>query len=155
MSYTFRSRNGRDFSKLNSVPFQVQLLYTRPDGTRLLRVATATLSVTNDRDTAHKEHSVLLAAHAVRRSANLANAGQLGAADAEAKMAKEYLTKAAKEAKNQAAIRELEGQYCSLRAALDRAMARATRLNQLALTVDASDEDAVVFQTRVTTGRYW
>lgn len=155
VSYAFRSRSGRDFSKVKSVPFQVQLLYTRPDGTRLLRVATATLSVTNDRATAQKARSALLAAHAVRRSADLAKAGQLGAADAEAKKAREYLTEAAKEAQDQSAVRELEGQFCSLRAALDRAMARTSRLDQLALTFDASDEDAVVFQSKFKTSRFW
>lgn len=154
VSYKFRSREGRDFSKVKSVPFQVQLVYTRPDGTCLLRVATATLDVTNDREVAQKSRWALFAAHAVRRSAELAKAGQLGDADAEAKKAREYLSHTTNE-DNSPELEKLRGQLRSLRTALDRAMAQASRLDQLPLSVEQSDEDAVVFQASVNTSLFW
>lgn len=157
ISYAFRSRPERDFTQYKHVPFQVQLLYTRPDGTCLLRVATAELAVTNDSKVAQKERTGgLLAAHAARKTAELAKAGQFGDAFAESERAGEYLQSAEQDPRNQAAILELKEQIASIRECVQQELDRGNCLESLAMTSEQLDRSAVVFQkASKAKNRFW
>lgn len=157
LSYGFRSRPGRDFTKYESVPFQVQLLYTRPDGTRLLRVATAQLAVTNDRQVAHtKRTGGLLAAHAVRRTAQLAKAGQLGDAIAESERAEKYLQNADQDIHDRRDLDELNEQVISIRQCVQQELQRGNAMDNLAMISEQLDSSAAVFQKASTKkNRFW
>ena len=157
LSYTFRSRPGRDFSELKTVPFQVQLLYTRADGTCLLRVATAQLAVTNDRNSAQSARTEgLIAAHAVRKTAELARAGQFGDAIAESERAEEYLQSASKDSRMQADLVELNEQFASIRECVTRELERGNAIESLAMTSEQLDRSAAVFQkASKAKNRFW
>jgi hypothetical protein len=76
VSYAFRPKSEVDLSQVAAIPFQVQLLYTRPDGAVRLRVATAKISVTDNRQEAEqKADAKVIASHAAQHAAKLAKAG--------------------------------------------------------------------------------
>lgn len=56
--YAFRPKTEYDLTGLAEIPFQVQLSYRRPDGMHCLRVATATVRVTADRQEAERNADV-------------------------------------------------------------------------------------------------
>ena len=71
LSYGFRplSEVG-DLSGITHVPFQVQLLFRRADGTKVLRVATARIELTADRSEAEKGADIkVVATHAAQSAA--------------------------------------------------------------------------------------
>ena len=87
-SYDFRPKEECDMSTMTEVPFQVyicsysfkttqvQILFTKPNGAIHLRVSTATVSLTDNRDEAEKNANVsILGAHAAKAAAKLAKAG--------------------------------------------------------------------------------
>jgi len=64
-------------AKLESVPFQAQIVYTSSGGDRLMRVITQTLKTTQNLEEAEKDLNVnLLAARALQQQANFAAGGQ-------------------------------------------------------------------------------
>jgi len=66
-----------DSAKLESVPFQAQIVYTSSGGDRLMRVITQTLKTTQNLEEAEKDLNVnLLAARALQQQANFAAGGQ-------------------------------------------------------------------------------
>lgn len=94
-SYTFRSEEAAEraaLQELSSVPFQVQVLYTRPDGARLLRVGTASVALTTERDVAEQHANVgLVAQHAAMQTADYAKRGQYSRAQMESRAAQRFL----------------------------------------------------------------
>ena len=75
-SYTFRPKDEVDLSALKEVPFQVQMLYTRPNGMQCLRVTSATLAVTDNRAEAEAQANIsVISGHAQARAAKYAKAG--------------------------------------------------------------------------------
>jgi hypothetical protein len=94
-SYNFRSKEECDLSALREIPFQVQLLFTRPDNSIYLRVATATVSVTEDRLEAEKQaNATVVGAHAAQHAARLAKEGKYEQAQLEARAAARFLERA-------------------------------------------------------------
>ena len=103
VSYAFRPKEEVDLSGVREIPFQVQLLYTRPDGSVRLRVATATIALTDDRAEAEKKADVaIIGAHAAQHAARLAKAGDYESAQLEARAAQRFLQRNA--ADNSAAL---------------------------------------------------
>jgi hypothetical protein len=103
-SYSFRPKEEVDLSGVTEVPFQVQLLFTKPDGAIYLRVATATIALTDDRAQAEKQADVaIVGAAAVQKAAKLAKAGDYEAAQLEARAAQRFLNRAGVEGEAAAA----------------------------------------------------
>jgi len=68
---------GVDSNKLESVPFQAQIIYHSTNGDRLMRVITQTLKTTQNLEEAEKELNVnLLAARALHQQADFASKGR-------------------------------------------------------------------------------
>jgi hypothetical protein len=92
-SYAFRPKEeAGDLSGLTSIPFQVQLLYTRPDGATFLRVSTDTIAVTQDRAEAERQADAqVVGAHVAQRAARLAKQGRYEEAQLETRSAQRFL----------------------------------------------------------------
>lgn len=68
---------GIDASKLETVPFQAQIIYTSTNGDRLMRVITNTLKTTQNLEEAEKEANVkVLATRAIQQQAGFAARGK-------------------------------------------------------------------------------
>ena len=78
-SYGFRpkQRNGVDYTAgLSSLPFQVQVAFNKLDGTKVLRVATAHLQLTDNRSMAEKNADIkVIGTYAAQRAAKYAKEG--------------------------------------------------------------------------------
>jgi len=91
-SYAFRSKAECDLTGLSQIPFQVQLLYTRPNGKRYLRVATTSVLVTEDRKEAEQSADVkVIGTHAANRAAKFAKDGDYEAAQLETRAAQRFM----------------------------------------------------------------
>lgn len=74
------------------MPFQVQVLHKRLDGTEVLRVATAQIQLTSDREEAEKHaDATVVATHAAQRAAAKAKAGDFRAAQLEMRAAQRLM----------------------------------------------------------------
>lgn len=74
------------------LPFQVQVLHRRLDGTEVLRVATATIQLTTNRQEAEKHaDAAVVATHAAQRAAVRAKAGDYRGAQLEMRAAREFV----------------------------------------------------------------
>ena len=94
-SYGFRPKNQVDLSGLEYLPFQVQILYKRPDGTEILRVATARIKITQDRQEAEKNVNVnVVATHVAQRAASKAKKGDYKNAQLEMRAAQRLMGRA-------------------------------------------------------------
>jgi hypothetical protein len=92
IGYAFRPKEEIDMSGVAAVPFQVQIVYTRPDGAQMLRVATATIELTQDRAQAEKAANLgVVGAAALQHAAKLAKAGDYEAAQLETRSAQRFL----------------------------------------------------------------
>ena len=90
--YGFRSIDQYNTECLEEVPFQVQLLYSKKNGERWLRVATTNIRVTDDRGEAEANADVsVVATRAAQRAARLAKSGHYEAAQLEARSAQRFL----------------------------------------------------------------
>lgn len=90
--YAFRPKSECDLTGITEIPFQVQLLYTRPNGMQCLRVASAAVGVTEDRQKAEEYADVeVIGAHAVNRAARYAKDGDYEAAQLEARAAQRFM----------------------------------------------------------------
>jgi len=93
-SYAFRPKNECDLTGINEIPFQVQLIYTRPDGTKCLRVATATVPVTDDRKTAEENADVtVIASHVAQKATKLAKDGDYESAQLETRAVQRFMNR--------------------------------------------------------------
>ncbi|KAH3762933.1 circularly permutated Ras protein 1 [Pelomyxa schiedti] len=93
-SYAFRTKEEFDMTGLTDIPFQVQLLFTRPDGAIHLRVSTATIQVTENRDEAEAAaNAKVIGAHAARAAARLAKGGNYEQAQLEARAAQRFMAR--------------------------------------------------------------
>jgi len=91
-SYAFRPKTDCDLSGLNEIPFQVQLIYTRPNGRKYLRVVTTCVPVTEDRQQAEQSADVkVIGSHAANRAAKYAKDGDYEAAQLEARAAQRFM----------------------------------------------------------------
>jgi len=79
-SYGFRPKqpNGVDYTAgLSSLPFQVQVAFNKLDGTKVLRVATAHLQLTDNRSMAEKNADIkVIGTYAAQRAAKYAKEGE-------------------------------------------------------------------------------
>ena len=108
-AYRFRPKSEIDMSGMNHVPFQVQLLHTRPDGMKYVRVATSLISLTNDKKEAEKGVNVaMMANHSIQRAAKLAKAGDYELAQEETKNVQRILKKGKESAQNSSFLRKVE-----------------------------------------------
>ena len=97
-AYSFRSKKECDLTGIDRIPFQVQLLYTRPDGSRCLRVATAEVDVTDDRNEAEEKADIqVVGVHAAQRAARFAREGDYERAQMEARSAQRFMKRAGAE----------------------------------------------------------
>jgi len=93
-SYGFRPKSEWDLTGIDSIPFQVQLLFTRPNGMQCLRVATAVVKVTDDRAQAEKSADInVISTHMAKRAAKLAKDGDYEAAQLEARAAQRFMVR--------------------------------------------------------------
>jgi small GTP-binding protein len=92
--YAFRPREQIDLTGIASVPFQLQLLYTRRDGSVRMRLATARLETTVSRDDAEKDANLAVVATAVaQQAAKLARRGSFSKAQMETRAAQRFLAR--------------------------------------------------------------
>jgi len=92
--YAFRPSSEIDVSDMPSVPFQLQLLYTTKDGSLRLRVATARLETTLDREEAEKDADMaVVAGQAAQAAARHARRGSFYAAQMETRAAQRMLVR--------------------------------------------------------------
>jgi small GTP-binding protein len=90
--YAFRPIDQIDLSGVASVPFQLQLLYTRRDGSVRMRLATARLDTTTSRDEAERDANVAVVATVVaQQAAKLARRGSFSKAQMETRAAQRFL----------------------------------------------------------------
>merc|ERR1712137_904446 len=90
--YTFRSKAECDLSNINEIPFQVQLMYTKPNGEQSLRIACAKISVTDDRTEAEKNANLnVIGTHAAQRAAKFAQKGNYDRAQMETRSAQRFM----------------------------------------------------------------
>jgi len=90
--YGFRSKEECDLSDVNSIPFQVQLMYTKPNGAQCLRVAGATIAVTDDRGQAEKNANLeVIGTHAAQKAAQFAKGGDYDRAQMETRSAQRFM----------------------------------------------------------------
>ena len=103
-AYSFRSKKECDLTGTDRIPFQVQLLYTRPNGMQCLRVATAEVDVTEDRIEAEKAADIaVVGVHAAQRAARYAKEGDFERAQMEARAAQRFMKRAGVEKQKVAA----------------------------------------------------
>jgi len=90
--YAFRPKSECDLTDIKEIPFQVQLLHTRPNGMQCIRVATTSISVTDDRKIAEQKANVkLIGVNAVVRAAKYAKEGNYEGAQLEARAAQRFM----------------------------------------------------------------
>lgn len=90
--YAFRSKEECDLTGIKSIPFQLQLIYTRPNGMVCLRVATTNISVTDDRQKAEENAVVeVIGRHAQSKAAKYAKDGRYEEAQLEARAAQRLM----------------------------------------------------------------
>ena len=81
-------------SDVDKIPFQVQLMYSKPNGTRYLRISTAVIAATDNREQAEKHADVkVIGTHAALRAAKLAKEGNYEKAQMEARSAQRFLAR--------------------------------------------------------------
>jgi len=98
VSYGFRPKEYYDMSDVDQIPFQLQLMYSKPNGERCLRICTSVLSTTNDRLQAEQHADVkVIGTHAALRAAKYAKEGDYQAAQMEARAAQRFLRRNAPE----------------------------------------------------------
>ncbi|XP_013399852.1 circularly permutated Ras protein 1-like [Lingula anatina] len=77
LTYSFKARDDNKPLNMDQLPFQVQIKYTKPDGTKCLRVMRKMHKVTSKREEMEKNVNVAVrGVAAVQRSAAMAQAGQ-------------------------------------------------------------------------------
>ena len=92
--YTFRSKEECDLSDINEIPFQVQLMYTKSNGAQCIRIASATISVTDDRSVAEKNANLdVIGTHAAQRAAHFARGGDYERAQMETRSAQRFMVR--------------------------------------------------------------
>ena len=110
-SYGFRPKTQIDLSDLTEVPFQVnfflfslficifttfqvQLVFSKLNGMKCLRVATASIKLTEDRDEAEKAANItVIGTHAAQRAAKYAKDGDFERAQMETRAAKRFMNR--------------------------------------------------------------
>eukprot|EP01105_Mastigella_eilhardi_P008993 TRINITY_DN2149_c0_g1_i3.p1 TRINITY_DN2149_c0_g1~~TRINITY_DN2149_c0_g1_i3.p1 ORF type:complete len:939 (-),score=238.17 TRINITY_DN2149_c0_g1_i3:129-2897(-) len=93
-SYAFRTKEEFDMSNLAEIPFQVQILFTRPDGAIHLRVSTATVKVTENREEAEAAADAhMIGTHAARAAAKFAKQGNYEQAQLATRAAARLMTR--------------------------------------------------------------
>lgn len=91
-SYSFRPKSQIDLSDLQEVPFQVQLVFTKLNGMKCLRVATASIKLTEDREIAEKQANItVIGTHAAQRAAKYAKEGDFEKAQMETRAAQRFM----------------------------------------------------------------
>eukprot|EP01105_Mastigella_eilhardi_P012394 TRINITY_DN2840_c0_g1_i1.p1 TRINITY_DN2840_c0_g1~~TRINITY_DN2840_c0_g1_i1.p1 ORF type:complete len:173 (-),score=40.96 TRINITY_DN2840_c0_g1_i1:45-563(-) len=87
-----RPKDEVDISGLTEIPFQVQLLYTKPDGATLLRVCAATVTATSNREQAERTADAhVVGGHWAQHAARLAKEGNYEEAQLETRAVQRML----------------------------------------------------------------
>eukprot|EP01097_Dermamoeba_algensis_P003302 TRINITY_DN2325_c0_g1_i1.p1 TRINITY_DN2325_c0_g1~~TRINITY_DN2325_c0_g1_i1.p1 ORF type:complete len:514 (+),score=183.65 TRINITY_DN2325_c0_g1_i1:147-1544(+) len=91
-AYAFRSKNEIDLSHLTEIPFQVQVVYTKLNGVKCLRVVTDRVKVTDKREEAEKNANIkVIGTFAAQRSAKYAKEGDYEKAQMETRAAQRLM----------------------------------------------------------------
>eukprot|EP01117_Protostelium_nocturnum_P015705 TRINITY_DN610_c0_g1_i1.p1 TRINITY_DN610_c0_g1~~TRINITY_DN610_c0_g1_i1.p1 ORF type:complete len:895 (+),score=352.35 TRINITY_DN610_c0_g1_i1:90-2774(+) len=91
-SYGFVPKNVFDFAGIKEIPFQVQLLYSKLNGMKVLRVVTAYIPVTSDREEAERDTNIeVIGIHAAKRAGAYAKEGDYERAQMETRSAQRLL----------------------------------------------------------------
>lgn len=94
VAYSFRSKEEYDLTNIEQIPFQLQLMYTKPNGVQYLRTATTMLNVTNNRSEAEQNADVtVIGTYAAQRAAKFAKEGDYEKAQMEARSAQRFLVR--------------------------------------------------------------
>eukprot|EP01126_Amoeba_proteus_P021701 TRINITY_DN2209_c0_g1_i2.p1 TRINITY_DN2209_c0_g1~~TRINITY_DN2209_c0_g1_i2.p1 ORF type:complete len:574 (-),score=157.19 TRINITY_DN2209_c0_g1_i2:286-2007(-) len=77
LTFEYRKKNGFDLSNFTSLPFQIQIKYTKPEtGTKYLRILSKTEKITQDRQEAERSINVaVVGLHTQRQASRMASAG--------------------------------------------------------------------------------
>jgi len=141
--YGFRPAEEVDLKDVHSVPFQVQLLYTRKDGGVYLRVATASVALTEDRAEAERKADIaVVRANALRQAARAAKEGDYERAQLETRAAARFLMRNAVETETAAFAAQVDGMDAVLRAERAREQAGTTVADQRERQARRDDETA-------------
>lgn len=158
-SYGFRPKSECDLTGVNEIPFQVQLLYTRPNGMQCLRVATTCVQVTEDRQTAEKlADAQVIAAHAVTRAARYAKDGDYEAAQLATRAAQRFMVRNEVESDNMSTWTEqVESMDKVLRQERQKEEQLGVKLDQKTRQQNRNDDtSATISQTTTTnTKKIW
>eukprot|EP01104_Vermistella_antarctica_P001120 TRINITY_DN11176_c0_g1_i1.p1 TRINITY_DN11176_c0_g1~~TRINITY_DN11176_c0_g1_i1.p1 ORF type:complete len:926 (+),score=283.45 TRINITY_DN11176_c0_g1_i1:209-2986(+) len=93
-SFAFRPNKHKDEGAAKSVPFQVQIVHTRTDGMKVLRVATDSISVTDDRSLAEKNANIkVIGTHTAQRAARYAKEGNYESAQKEIRSGHRFMVR--------------------------------------------------------------
>ena len=94
ISYGFRPKDQYDLTNIDKIPFQVQLMYSKPSGARYLRIATAMVEATDNREQAEKLADIrVIGTHAALRAAKFAKEGNYEKAQMEARSAQRFMSR--------------------------------------------------------------
>eukprot|EP00499_Haloplacidia_sp_CaronLabIsolate_P015706 CAMPEP_0196768958 /NCGR_PEP_ID=MMETSP1104-20130614/233_1 /TAXON_ID=33652 /ORGANISM="Cafeteria sp., Strain Caron Lab Isolate" /LENGTH=932 /DNA_ID=CAMNT_0042139039 /DNA_START=47 /DNA_END=2845 /DNA_ORIENTATION=+ len=136
-------RRAMGIERVSKLPFQVQIEFTKLDGSRLLRVITLMRPVTHDRAQAAREADMaLLGSHAAQQSAMLAQRGDYETSLANTRMWTNFMAKNSLTPAQRASHASYVEDVSALDSALQSAMAsEAPASHALALTAVAEEED--------------
>ena len=155
--YGFRPKSECDLTGVKEIPFQVQLLYTRPDGMQCLRVATTTVAVTDDRQEAEANADVrVIGTHAVHKAAKFAKDGDYEAAQMEARAAQRFIVRNNKDENLDGWVEQTECMdkvLRSERAKEEKIPTRDQKMRQKTRNDDAST--AISRNTQVASKKFW
>jgi len=97
-SYGFRPKSQVDLGDLTDIPFQVQLLFSKLNGMQCLRVATTSITVTEDRNVAEQNANLtVIGTYAAHKAARYAKEGDYEKAQLETRAAQRFLNRNADE----------------------------------------------------------
>lgn len=100
-SYGFRPRDVIDLSSYTEIPFQVQVTYNKPDGSKYMRCVTQTIPLTNERAEAERLADVkAIGTYAAQRAARYARDGNYEQCLMESRAANRFLMRNAVEEKD-------------------------------------------------------
>jgi len=91
-SYGFRPKSQVDLGDVTQIPFQVQLLFSKLNGMKCVRVATTSIAATEDRTVAEQNADLtVIGTHAAQKAAKYAKEGDYEKAQLETRAAQRFM----------------------------------------------------------------
>eukprot|EP01113_Clastostelium_recurvatum_P000455 TRINITY_DN101_c0_g1_i2.p1 TRINITY_DN101_c0_g1~~TRINITY_DN101_c0_g1_i2.p1 ORF type:complete len:985 (+),score=334.30 TRINITY_DN101_c0_g1_i2:83-3037(+) len=139
-SYGFRPKSQVDVSEINEIPFQVQLVYTKLDGMKCLRVASAVIRATEDRKEAEEQANLsVIGTHAVQRAAKYAKEGSYEKAQMETRAAQRLMQRKTESADTKDEDRKAVATWVSNVEQMDSVL-RTERMTEQSAGIDQMDK---------------